>query len=166
MVTRRWPVPKPSGGRVLERLERGTASLRHEYMSGCCGSSLTYGGFGVSVQVIDTNLTGTFQCCREAYTASMAEHGGTIVNIVADMWRGFPGMVYVTPHITCARRLWMVSICCLPHCWAQAHGCCSSWCCEHHQDAGGGVGCQWGASQLCSTGTRAAAAAAAAARNL
>jgi len=24
----------------------------------------------------------------------MAEHGGAIVNIVADMWKGFPGMWY------------------------------------------------------------------------
>ena len=47
------------------------------------------------LQVIDTNLTGTFHCCREAYTAHMAEHGGSIVNIVADMWKGFPGMWYV-----------------------------------------------------------------------
>ena len=44
--------------------------------------------------VIETNLTGTFLCCREAFHAAMEEHGGTIVNIIADMWRGFPGMAH------------------------------------------------------------------------
>ena len=44
--------------------------------------------------VIETNLTGTFLCCREAFTQWMEEHGGSIVNIVADMWRGFPGMAH------------------------------------------------------------------------
>ncbi|KAL4228646.1 hypothetical protein ACF0H5_011691 [Mactra antiquata] len=42
--------------------------------------------------VIETNLTGTFLCCKEAYKQWMSENGGVIVNIVADMWRGFPGM--------------------------------------------------------------------------
>eukprot|EP00079_Xenopus_tropicalis_P031135 XP_017944906.1 PREDICTED: peroxisomal trans-2-enoyl-CoA reductase isoform X2 [Xenopus tropicalis] len=42
--------------------------------------------------VIDTNLTGTFYCCKAVYNAWMKEHGGAIVNIVADMWKGFPGM--------------------------------------------------------------------------
>ncbi|KAL4609007.1 peroxisomal trans-2-enoyl-CoA reductase [Arapaima gigas] len=44
--------------------------------------------------VIDTNLTGTFLCCREVYNAWMKEHGGAIVNIIADMWKGFPGMAH------------------------------------------------------------------------
>ncbi|KAM9306019.1 peroxisomal trans-2-enoyl-CoA reductase-like [Gastrophryne carolinensis] len=42
--------------------------------------------------VIDTNLTGTFYCCKAVYNAWMKEHGGAIVNIVADFFRGFPGM--------------------------------------------------------------------------
>ncbi|XP_060557736.1 peroxisomal trans-2-enoyl-CoA reductase-like [Ruditapes philippinarum] len=42
--------------------------------------------------VIETNLTGTFLCCREAYNQWMGEHGGVIVNIIADMWKGFPMM--------------------------------------------------------------------------
>ncbi|XP_078083950.1 peroxisomal trans-2-enoyl-CoA reductase [Mustelus asterias] len=42
--------------------------------------------------VIETNLTGTFYCSREVYSAWMKENGGAIVNIVADMWKGFPGM--------------------------------------------------------------------------
>ncbi|XP_059821971.1 peroxisomal trans-2-enoyl-CoA reductase [Hypanus sabinus] len=42
--------------------------------------------------VIDTNLTGTFLCCREAYCSWMKENGGAIVNILADMWKGFPGV--------------------------------------------------------------------------
>ncbi|KAG7227348.1 hypothetical protein INR49_000353, partial [Caranx melampygus] len=44
--------------------------------------------------VIDTNLTGTFHCCKEVYTAWMKQHGGVIVNIIADMWKGFPGMAH------------------------------------------------------------------------
>uniref|UniRef100_A0A1A8QHT9 Peroxisomal trans-2-enoyl-CoA reductase n=2 Tax=Nothobranchius rachovii TaxID=451742 RepID=A0A1A8QHT9_9TELE len=44
--------------------------------------------------VIDTNLTGTFYCCKEVYTAWMKQHGGVIVNIIADMWKGFPGMAH------------------------------------------------------------------------
>uniref|UniRef100_A0A3Q3WRM3 Peroxisomal trans-2-enoyl-CoA reductase n=1 Tax=Mola mola TaxID=94237 RepID=A0A3Q3WRM3_MOLML len=42
--------------------------------------------------VIDTNLTGTFHCCQAVYSAWMKQHGGAIVNIIADMWKGFPGM--------------------------------------------------------------------------
>ncbi|XP_015275382.1 PREDICTED: peroxisomal trans-2-enoyl-CoA reductase [Gekko japonicus] len=42
--------------------------------------------------VIETNLTGTFYCCKAVYNAWMQDHGGTIVNIVANMWKGFPGM--------------------------------------------------------------------------
>ena len=44
--------------------------------------------------VIETNLTGTFQMCQAAHAQWMRDHGGKIVNIVADMWRGFPGMVH------------------------------------------------------------------------
>ena len=44
--------------------------------------------------VIDTNLNGTFLCCQAAHAAWMADHGGTIVNIIADMWKGFPGMAH------------------------------------------------------------------------
>ncbi|GFO00258.1 peroxisomal trans-2-enoyl-coa reductase-like [Plakobranchus ocellatus] len=40
--------------------------------------------------VIETNLTGTFLMCREAYNQWMKDHGGAIVNIIADMWKGFP----------------------------------------------------------------------------
>ena len=42
--------------------------------------------------VIDTNLTGGFLMARECYVQSMAEHGGSVVNIVADMWGSMPGM--------------------------------------------------------------------------
>jgi peroxisomal trans-2-enoyl-CoA reductase len=44
--------------------------------------------------VVETNLTGTFLCSREAYTQWMEAHGGAIVNIVCDMWTGFPGLVH------------------------------------------------------------------------
>jgi citronellol/citronellal dehydrogenase len=42
--------------------------------------------------VVATNLTGGFLMAREVFTQSMAEHGGAIVNMLADMWRGMPGM--------------------------------------------------------------------------
>jgi citronellol/citronellal dehydrogenase len=42
--------------------------------------------------VIDTNLTGGFLVARECFVQSMAEHGGAIVNIVADIWGSMPGM--------------------------------------------------------------------------
>ncbi|HSH04678.1 MAG TPA: SDR family oxidoreductase [Anaerolineae bacterium] len=44
--------------------------------------------------VIETNLTGTFLMCREAYRQGMKEHGGAIVNMLIEMWRGFPGMAH------------------------------------------------------------------------
>jgi citronellol/citronellal dehydrogenase len=42
--------------------------------------------------VVATNLTGGFLMAREVFTRSMSEHGGAIVNMVADMWNGMPGM--------------------------------------------------------------------------
>jgi len=42
--------------------------------------------------VVRTNLTGGFLMARECYTQGMRDHGGAIVNIVADMWNGMPGM--------------------------------------------------------------------------
>ncbi|XP_005153886.1 peroxisomal trans-2-enoyl-CoA reductase [Melopsittacus undulatus] len=42
--------------------------------------------------VIDTNLTGTFYCCKAVYNAWMKEHGGVIVNVTAAVKNGFPGM--------------------------------------------------------------------------
>lgn len=42
--------------------------------------------------VVRTNLTGGFLMARECYTQWMASHGGAMVNIIADMWNGMPGM--------------------------------------------------------------------------
>jgi citronellol/citronellal dehydrogenase len=42
--------------------------------------------------VINTNLTGGFLFARECYLQSMKQHGGAIVNIVADMWGSMPNM--------------------------------------------------------------------------
>lgn len=45
--------------------------------------------------VIETNLTGTFLCCREALGAGLAKSpNGAVVNIIADMFNGFPGMAH------------------------------------------------------------------------
>jgi citronellol/citronellal dehydrogenase len=42
--------------------------------------------------VLNTNLTGGFLMARECYLQSMQAHGGSIVNIVADMWGSMPNM--------------------------------------------------------------------------
>lgn len=42
--------------------------------------------------VVRTNLTGGFLMAREVFTQGMNRNGGAIVNIVADMWAGMPGM--------------------------------------------------------------------------
>ncbi len=44
--------------------------------------------------VIETNLTGAFLMSQAALRHGMREHGGAIVSIVAEMWRGFPGMAH------------------------------------------------------------------------
>lgn len=44
--------------------------------------------------MVETNLTGTYLMCREAHRQHMGEHGGSIVNIIADMFRGFPMMAH------------------------------------------------------------------------
>jgi citronellol/citronellal dehydrogenase len=40
--------------------------------------------------VVRNNLTGGFIFMREIYNRWMAEHGGAIVNIIADIWNGWP----------------------------------------------------------------------------
>jgi len=52
-------------------------------------SAITFKGWEA---VVRTNLTGGFLMARECYTQWMQEHGGAIVNIVADMWHGMPTM--------------------------------------------------------------------------
>jgi citronellol/citronellal dehydrogenase len=42
--------------------------------------------------VVRNNLTGGFLVARECYTQWMQAHGGAIVNVIADMWQGMPGM--------------------------------------------------------------------------
>ncbi|MBM3555655.1 MAG: SDR family oxidoreductase [Alphaproteobacteria bacterium] len=54
--------------------------------------------------VVRTNLTGGFLMARECYSQWMEKQGGSIVNIVADMWRSMPGMGH-----SGAARMGMVS---------------------------------------------------------
>ncbi|MBI2383179.1 MAG: SDR family oxidoreductase [Gammaproteobacteria bacterium] len=42
--------------------------------------------------VVSNNLTGGFLMAREVYTQCMKKQGGAIVNMLADMWGGMPGM--------------------------------------------------------------------------
>jgi citronellol/citronellal dehydrogenase len=44
--------------------------------------------------VVDLNLTGTFLMTRAVFRSWMAEHGGAVVSVVADMWNGFPYMAH------------------------------------------------------------------------
>ena len=59
-------------------------------------------GFDV---VVRNNLTGGFIVSREAFTQSMEKHGGSIVNMAADMRNGFPNMAH-----TGAARAGMVNL--------------------------------------------------------
>jgi len=44
--------------------------------------------------VLRNNLTGGFVFMREVYCRWMAQHGGAIVNMSADMWMGLPGIAH------------------------------------------------------------------------
>ncbi|GAB6032038.1 hypothetical protein CHUAL_010407 [Chamberlinius hualienensis] len=44
--------------------------------------------------VIDTNLNGTYRMCRQVFDQWMRDHGGVIVNITAEVERGFPTMAH------------------------------------------------------------------------
>ena len=44
--------------------------------------------------VVRTNLVGGFVFAREVYSQSMRRHGGAIVNVTADFWRGMPMMAH------------------------------------------------------------------------
>ncbi|MGR4870428.1 SDR family oxidoreductase [Variovorax sp. LARHSF232] len=52
-------------------------------------ASISAKGWGA---VIDTNLTGGFLMARECFTQAMQHQGGSVVNIVADMWGSMPNM--------------------------------------------------------------------------
>jgi citronellol/citronellal dehydrogenase len=44
--------------------------------------------------VVRNNLTGGFIVMREVYTQWMEAHGGSIVNIIADIWNGWPNFAH------------------------------------------------------------------------
>ncbi|WP_222113996.1 SDR family oxidoreductase [Gordonia paraffinivorans] len=44
--------------------------------------------------VVRNNLTGGFLFMREVFNGYMKEHGGSIVNIIADIWHGWPGFAH------------------------------------------------------------------------
>lgn len=52
-------------------------------------ASITQKGFET---VMRTNLVGGFLMAREVFNQSMSKTGGAIVNMLADMWGGMPGM--------------------------------------------------------------------------
>jgi len=57
----------------------------------CAAADMTLKGWNA---VVETNLTGTYLMSREAHQQYMADNGGVIVNIIADMFRGFPMMAH------------------------------------------------------------------------
>lgn len=76
-------------------------------------AQLSAKGFDV---VVRNNLTGGFIVSREVFTQSMEKHGGSIVNMAADMRNGFPNMAH-----TGAARAGMVNLTMtLAHEWAYA----------------------------------------------
>jgi NAD(P)-dependent dehydrogenase (short-subunit alcohol dehydrogenase family) len=44
--------------------------------------------------VVKNNLVGTFHVCREVANQWMIKNGGRIVNVTANVYRGFPGMAH------------------------------------------------------------------------
>jgi citronellol/citronellal dehydrogenase len=46
--------------------------------------------------VIDLNLNGTFVVSTAVFRHSMEEHGGSVVNMLADIWNGYPGMSHMS----------------------------------------------------------------------
>ncbi|MBL8347200.1 MAG: SDR family oxidoreductase [Rubrivivax sp.] len=44
--------------------------------------------------VVRNNLTGTFIFMREAYNRCLKQHGGAIVNVIADIWHGWPDFTH------------------------------------------------------------------------
>ncbi len=46
--------------------------------------------------VIDLNLNGTFAVSQSVFRQSMKEHGGAIVNMLADIHTGYPGMAHMS----------------------------------------------------------------------
>lgn len=44
--------------------------------------------------VVKNNLTGGFIFMREVYNRWMADHGGAIVNMIADIWNGWPDFAH------------------------------------------------------------------------
>ena len=58
--------------------------------------SISANGFDA---VVRNNLHSTFYLMREAYNQWMAKHGGSIVNMAADMWGGMPEWGILVQHV-------------------------------------------------------------------
>src|SRR5439155_8250194 len=72
--------------------ERGTVHALVNNAGGQYPSPLSAIGKKGWDAVVATNLTGGFLMARELYAQCMEARGGAIVNVLADMWSGMPGM--------------------------------------------------------------------------
>ncbi|MBL8379945.1 MAG: SDR family oxidoreductase [Burkholderiales bacterium] len=75
---------------VLERSGRIDALVNNA--GGQFPASLSQMSLNAWNAVVRNNLTGGFLFSRECFNQAMQANGGAIVNIVADFWRGMPGL--------------------------------------------------------------------------
>jgi len=91
----------PCDIRVEEEVQRTVAAIieAHGHVDGLVNNA--GGQFAAPLKdisqkgwetVVRNNLTGGFLMARECFVQSMEEHGGAIVNIIADMWMSMPSM--------------------------------------------------------------------------
>lgn len=74
------------------------AHVRIDGLFNCAGGQFPAALEQISINgwdaVVRNNLSGTFLMSRECFLQSMAHHGGAIVNMLADIWGGMPGMAH------------------------------------------------------------------------
>lgn len=92
-----YPVDIRDEGAVKEAVARIVGDFgRIDGLFNCAGGQFPAPLDKISLNgwdaVIRNNLHGTFLMSRECFTQSMSLNGGAIVNMLADIWGGMPGM--------------------------------------------------------------------------
>jgi citronellol/citronellal dehydrogenase len=94
---------EPMDVREGESVEGGVARIRERVGAIHCLFNNAGGQFSAPAEkisesawkkVVDLNLNGTFRVTRAVFDASMKEHGGAVVNMLADIRSGYVGMVH------------------------------------------------------------------------